>query len=1152
MTNVDHSISIFNTHQRYLRSANLERDWNDPSALENYVFTPQAQQSLERLSMGLRNMSSLRAWRITGDYGSGKSSFALLLANLFDKRENDIPTPLKSVVSKANALFLSEEQPRLLPLLITGSRRALGSSILEAIVQCISLEAKVHPVFKGLTELVDSEQVPSDVLVVEWVKKFQQHAIKNRKADGIAIVVDEAGKFLEFAAGSPDQRDIFLFQLLAELSARSGKNPIFIVTILHQGLSSYAERLTKSQQREWEKVAGRFEEILWHFPVDQIALLIASALDTNLDAVDDELLMDMASKMAEVIAMGWYGNTADKAMLQSLAANLYPIDPTVIPVLVKLFASFGQNERSLYTFLLGAEDFGLQDFVRRTEGRSFFKLHDLYDYARSTFGSRLAGLSYYWKAIDEVVSSFTDPDPSSIALLKSVGIINLINSDALVPSERLLLSATDQSFADRLISLRNRHIIHFRGQAGGYCVWPHTSVNLDDAYKAAKSALGTPVKDVKSLIRQRLVNRPLVARRHYIEKGSLRYFEVRYFEIDDLTLDNLQFLNADGIIAVPLCETLDDVNIATEFATSILVAEKENFLVVVPAALQDLGAYLDEVQTWEYIERTLGELRQDKFAREEVSRQLHAANSELQRHLETAIGITAFLPDTRLAWYYKGQQVLDINSGKRLMAFLTEICDNMYPLAPWIHNELINRRDLSAAASSARLRICERLFEFSNMPFLGMDPNTHPPEMSMYLSVLLEAGFHQRDPETDAWYMALPDAEYDHAHCNVLPAMERIHELLLLLQDERVPATTIIEALKEAPYGVKAGMIPLLIAVFAVINEQGIAFYEDGSFIPRITGSNFHRLIKDPESFEIQYYPISTIRESLFKKLVQELGFQGNGRNRVDLLDVIRPLIVFMSGLPDYVSNTNSLTPQTQKVRNLIRTTKDPVKLLFKDLPVAFGMEPIIEDRDPDPSKINDFVNQLKLSVDELRACYPELLEKMRNQLAKEFELDGSFEANREAVAQRAKSLSSFVTELRLKSYCLRLADTNLSLDLWTESLANLICSMPATKWREKDLYKFEQEIHKLTQQFFRVEATLYKKTDKQKDSISVRVALTRPDGQERDQVVHLSATQAMQVEKLESELELMLQKHGQLGIAAASGVLWKMMTSNGDETDNL
>src|SRR5712692_9401797 len=76
--------------ERYLRSVHLERDFHDLRALQQYVVTPPMIAAARRIAEGLCPGSGRRAWRITGDYGSGKSSFALVLAQLL--RDPSHPT----------------------------------------------------------------------------------------------------------------------------------------------------------------------------------------------------------------------------------------------------------------------------------------------------------------------------------------------------------------------------------------------------------------------------------------------------------------------------------------------------------------------------------------------------------------------------------------------------------------------------------------------------------------------------------------------------------------------------------------------------------------------------------------------------------------------------------------------------------------------------------------------------------------------------------------------------------------------------------------------------------------------------------------------------------------------------------------------------
>ncbi|HEX8349883.1 MAG TPA: hypothetical protein VF598_07965, partial [Hymenobacter sp.] len=738
--------------------------------------------------MGLRPMSSLRAWRLTGDYGSGKSSFALLVAHLLSKRSGKLPNTITTALRDSIPELSRKSRPALLPVLVTGSREPMGAAILRAMATALQEVDADNALVESLQELA-TQPAPADTVVLDWVSHVQRYLAATKVGGGLALILDEAGKFLEYAAMRPDQQDVYLLQGLAEAAARSGETPLLVLALFHQGVSAYAENLPKPQQREWEKVAGRYEEITWHHPVEQVASLVAHALSTRLEEVSPRKVKWLKADMQEALRLRWYGAITSTTPLLDIAARLYPLHPTVLPPLVRLFANFGQNERSLYTFLLGSEPFGLQDFVARTEGKEIFRISDLFDYARSIFGSRLAlnGYLNHWKAIDGIVSSYGKEDELELKILKTVGILNVINADDLLAlSETVALALNHCGEIEEAVNrLQTRHFLHFRGRAGGYCLWSNTSVDLEAAHNEAKRALG-PVTNPMALVRDRLEVRPLVARRHYIQTGNLRHFEVKYVDVASLQEQITAPFTADGKILVPLCETQQDVVDALHFAESSQVIHRPDILVALPQPLQGLLPYVEQLRRWEWINRSVGELQQDPYAREEVSRQLVLAQQRLSEQLQLSIGLLNPDGESGLRWYQSGVQVTNLHSGRDVMELLTRVCEQLYPNSPRIHNELINRRVLSSAGAAARLRLCERLFEFSTQPLLGMDADKKPPEMSMYLSVLLEAGLHQVRDEQNNWTVALPTEQQDQEHCRVRPALNRIHEILRENTDTRI------------------------------------------------------------------------------------------------------------------------------------------------------------------------------------------------------------------------------------------------------------------------------------------------------------------------------------------------------------------------------
>src|SRR5437868_5602101 len=113
---------VLRIQNRFLRSAQLERDFRDPDVFSGYVMTDFMRSCLDRLSEGLKPLSSQRAWRLTGDYGSGKSSFALLLAHWFAGHDTSLPPQILNAIDSDRHEVYSRQ---MVPALVTCAREPL-------------------------------------------------------------------------------------------------------------------------------------------------------------------------------------------------------------------------------------------------------------------------------------------------------------------------------------------------------------------------------------------------------------------------------------------------------------------------------------------------------------------------------------------------------------------------------------------------------------------------------------------------------------------------------------------------------------------------------------------------------------------------------------------------------------------------------------------------------------------------------------------------------------------------------------------------------------------------------------------------------------------------------------------------------------------
>lgn len=1132
----------FQIQTRFLRSTNLEQDFGKTDALRGYVLTTPARGGLERLVQGLAPRSGQRAWRITGDYGTGKSSFALALAHLMAGQDRGLPSEFRSAVDFRS---LGSKRPKLLPVLVTGSRVALAQRLVEAVEAALDAECnrgKPPRILSALHAAAASKpKAPlTDARCVELLTQTACYLRDSGRASGLLIILDELGKFLEFAAQHPDRQDIFLLQTLAEAASRSADAPLFVVGILHQGFQAYAEQLSLAAQKEWEKVAGRYEEILFNQPLEQTTSLVANALNIRRTALPRGMAGLLQDDMARAVEIGWFGPAAVRKSLMAVAPDLYPMHPSVLPVLVRLFGRFGQNERSLYSFLLSNEPNALQSFSQQApRPQLLYRLHDLYDYARAAFGHRLALQSFrsHWNQIESVVESYPKDQELELRILKTVALLNLLDSTDLLATADTLALAVGGSAAEASRKVKNalkdlqkgKSVLYYRGAAGGHCLWPHTSVNLERAYQEASEAVPVP-GTVAPFIRERLETRPLVARRHYIETGNLRHFSVVFSAPDDLSQSLSASSNADGLVVVALCETEPEREKASAFAQSKAVSARKDVLVAVPQPLIALAPLIAQVQRWEWVRQNTPELNHDSYAQEEVSRQLTACKQVLEKRLQGCVGLRQFGRTLGLDWFYRAQAV-SLKSGRDLLERLSQICDESYQLAPRIQNELVNRRTLSSAAAAARLRLIEHILRSPGEVLLGMDAQSKPPEMSMYLSVLQAAGLHHESD--DAWSLDLPKPKAD--SCNIRPFFDYIQETLEAADGARVPVTRLFDELRRPPFGVRDGMLPLLLAVFAVMHDQDVAFYEKGGFIKQPSGQEFHRLLKQPETFEIQYCRIAGVRQAVFQKLFKVLNPEAKASKKVDLLAVVRPLCQFAAQLVPFAQRTASLSPESRAVRDALLRAEEPATLVFRTLPEACKCERFESDESPSPKRVRTYVERLRAALDELRAAYPDLLSKMKANLSECFERPGDFEKLRTDLALTATKMQFAINEPRLKTFSLRVADNGLREQEWLESLGSFICAKPPSKWLDADAVTFQDELRQLARQFKRVESMAFAGGTSAANSLAMRVSITCQDGTEVDEVLHLDPAEESRVGELELEFARLVGSEQRLGVLAAT-----------------
>ncbi len=1053
----------------FYRSVALERDAKDPSAGRSFVLTPWLERGATEILSGMRASSTRRAWRILGDFGVGKSALALAIVQALDPRLADPAMPLVKLANGA---------PRMYPLLVSGSRAGLADALSVAINDTLAADTAVEDV---AADTIRAERDPFEAVLL-----LRDALRAGGQFDGLLLVIDEMGKFLE-ASGEAEGFDIFRLQSIAETAARSGDAPLGVILILHKGFQSYAEDWRTSRRSEWEKVAERFEELVFDHPLSHTAALLTSALAVKTAELPAKVRKESEIAARRVRALGWLGprNAAEEMAC-------WPIHPSAVPVMARFFAGFGQNERSLFGFAASEEPNSLRTYAATTRvGDGLYDIPNFFDYIASSFGHRLTarGGGSEWSRIGAVLDRASEADAVETAVLKTVGVLNLIDAPDLSATTDSVTACLAPAYSGREIEdaisrLSAGGLLFQRPGRTDLRLWTSRRVDLSRVWAQAEQEI-----DARSILRdlpRHLAALPIqthiLARRHSVMTGTNRRFALRCTHASSLS-GYSGHGDADGGVTAIICGNEEDRRVADAWAIEA-TGDHPSLIALVTPPFPELGPQLLDLLRHRWVLTNAASLQEDAHAMAEIERGMADLEAKLVATIESALGLRGKPPTVQIGKVHEG---IASTLESPIHTEISALCDALYSSAPLVENELINRHSLTSAGAGARQRLIDQMFAYTGDPELGFKAGKNPPERALYLSLLRRGRIHRQ--EEGRWIVAPPPAGDD--PLRLLPALDAIFELLTS-DAARIPLNDFYTVVEAKPYGVRRGLAPVLLAVILVAAGHRVALFERGTYCTKLDGAAFMRMLKAPEHFTLQWAALEGVRADVFKRLAAILN---KPVVESGIRIVVDPLLRFAVELPFHVQHSATLGTIAHNVRNALTSARSPVELLFEYLPLACGTEPFGLEGKVDAKRAADFAEILDTAISELRACYPQLLEKMRTDL-----LSGLDATDRPALGGRATALTWRVKEQQLRTFVNRLSDDGVADDPWIESIGGAVIGKPPTRWNASDVEVWQSKLADLVGQFARVEAAAFGNGDGANNA--VRISLTRNDGEERAVIV--------------------------------------------------
>ena len=1042
--------------RRFRRSIRIDTDLSDPTALEGFLCPPSSAAVLQTMARHVAE-SGQTAFTWTGPYGTGKSSLVVALSAALNGNSKQ-----RKIASRILGADTTEDLWHALPPQTNGWRilPVVGRRDHPAQVVGEALES-TRLVRKGRIEAWTDEAVFDSLMAIS--KRTPS------KHGGLIVFIDEMGKFLEGAAYKGT--DIYFLQQLAEIASRSN-NRLVVVGILHQAFEEYAHRLSREMRDEWAKIQGRFIDQAINVGPDEQLELLGRAIEV---AGEIRRPATLAKQVAALV------HRDTPARLLEKCWPLHPLTACLLGPISR--RRFGQNQRSLFSFLNSTEPQGFQDFLRDANVSDLYAPELVWDYLRVNLEPSIIASpdGHRWAiAVDALERCLAGRgDDLQMRLLKVIALVDLFKErSGLVASRKLLgLAVSDHSqteIREALKSMEEASLVIFRKFSDSYGIFEGSDFDIEHALDEAYETVG---EIDFSMLTALAGLQPVIAKRHYHSTGAIRWFEtavVPLRDVEEHVSDYMPAKGAVGAFLLALPSQGDSPEAVASIADRLGSVLPASVVVGIPEwTAWTIESLARELVALEQVRDKTPELRGDRVARSEVEARI----ADLQDRIENELGLAL---DSAI-WRGRGLEPQRLGQAE-LNSLASRLADSQFSKSPLLHNELLNRIRPSSNAVAAQNALLRRMAIHEGRERLGIIG--FPAEGGLFASLLEATGLYRNT--FGGWKFVAPKRGND--PCNLLHAWEAATDLLETNSHRSVSVAEIYNIWREPPFGIKDGLLPTIAIAFALSKSHTLAFYREGVFQVRLTDLETDYLAKDPADLQLRWMDMSAVSRRLLSELadiVRELD-SGNTLPNPEPIDVARGLVAIYDQLPAWAGRTQHLSTMAKRVRHLFKQAKDPNRLIFDDMPLELGSG----DGASEEENVARISVILREALTELREAYPSMLHRLKELLLSELQVPSASLAMLADLRSRAENVVGISGDHRLEAFIIRLIRFGGN-DEDMESLASMATNKPPRNWVDADVDRAAVEFADLARRFVRAEAfTHVKGRPSRRHSIAVVVGM--------------------------------------------------------------
>jgi len=963
----DSKISI---NSKFKSSVNLQYDLNNLEKIDEYIPTTDLCDVIKYFLLSILGRTSDRATLLVGPYGKGKSYLMLIIIYLISikkdsKKAEQSLLLLKEKIMKVDAELvelineIEEKELYLLPVIINSNYsydinqiftlsliNALADNKIknirpqtsftealnlvekwekdlnngaEIVKKCLEHHADLNTIKNGLEEYkVESyKEFESLYECITYGAKFNpfvgndfvmtyqsvvNELCKKTKYKGVFIIFDEFGFFLENQTNDFSERLKNIEFIAEKCKDTSLYNQIHFCCVTHKDIELYNQN--DSKQNLFSKVAKRFKKKEFDRSLEENYDIISGAIKKNNDyySLVKKFKKENKELISNISNLDIYDS---REKLEKVLDNSFPFNPIALYSLIQVSEKIGQNERTLFTFISDNDVNTFKYFIINNDS-GLINVDLIYDYFEDTLKNNPDTFDYYNNV--EIIKK-RDLRVEVIKIFKAIAIIKVINDPIKLPCTKhniaLSLGLLEENLNNTFIELFDQNILK---ESSTNKFIDYTSINnrivnekINDivALKFVKIDIAKAINDLN-------VKKYFVSHKYNFENKMIRYFETTYLANSDFkNLTNLNLLlediEADGLII----NLVYDEDIDIDLIKNKLKSSTNNIIVkwinkkIDEAVVKKIKLYLAS----KYYYETAKDLLQNDI--ESIKIYIQDLNDDIVKYIDEL--------------YDKADILCNLCDCQNLNDMIYNVFNSYYSQTIKINNDQINKNEITKVSSIARNRVIDSYI--NNYEFL-------------YSSTSAETTINNS-------FIKVKDTNVTDMICN----------MLINNGGKKVSIDIIAKFLKDAPIGMRNGVIPLFIgySISKLNIKQNdfvntVVFYRNDVEID-LNANNLELSLKDPKNYYLCYETVSCEVYQLTLGLLETFGCKPKGNLSVDIK-------LLINAIRNYIHNLAPIYSKSTVKDNLLNLTENELafiniflnndlnnyKTLFVSLPQAFKM----------------------------------------------------------------------------------------------------------------------------------------------------------------------------------------------------------------------